>query len=477
MKEVFWLTIISGVWLFLNVLTADRSPTVWMDEVMFVDPAVSQHLGQGFTSTAWYGQTKKDVFAGYPVLYQLLLIVWLKCWDLSITSVRSLGYILVLGGVWLMWLAIARVQLITRLWSRVCMFVMLLTGYGMTFVYRCGRVESLLILLCGAAVLASTVRKRWWRLSIFFAVGAATSWSALHAPVFAASVWLLALWFRRGSDWQNVLSFGTGGALGLAGFLAYVNAQDPQGRIQQAIQKLFIVGGRSAPSGLADPSMLLLWLLLMVLLVWRAKKGEVTLRRSVAIFSLVAVVLVPVLVWAVGRYPIYYSWMAWVLLVPGLFQALDMSWDSIRNRWRTGIVAILIAGGSMGLPARLALTVCEWKARDYKPVEELVRSHVNHGDWVFTDYGGYYAVKPRAAVTATEWFIPAMSEGDKRRLTWMIVAPANFARWSKELGGEWVDTGFSVRPDPTQLIGGAAKYDLTLYRQVAGISAERRMEP
>lgn len=476
-KEAVCLTVLSVTWLFLNLITADRSPTVWMDEVMFVDPAISHHLGQGFTSTAWYGQTREELFAGYPILYQLLLVVWLKCWDLSITAVRSLGYILALVGAWLMWLVVIRTRLISRPWLRICMFCMILTGYGMTFVYRCGRVESLLILLCGASALAFTVSAARWRLPVLFVLGAATSWSALHAPVFAASVWLLVLWFRHGSGWQNVLSFGSGGGLGMLSFFAYVHAQDPQGRIQMAIQKLFITGGRSLPSGLVDPSMLLLWLLLLTLLVWRSKGGEIMTQRSIAVFSVGSAILVPAVVWAAGRYPIYYSWMAWVLLVPGLFHSLDMTWDIIRIRWRAGIAAILIVAGSIGLPARLALTVWEWKVRDYEPVEKLVGKHVKQGDWVFTDYGGYYAVKSRAAMTATEWFVPAMSEDDKRRLTWMIVAPSNFKRWSKELGGEWLDTGSAIKPDNAEFIGGAAKYDLAVYQQVTGISTEHRRVP
>lgn len=444
---------------------------------MFADPAISYHLGQGFTSTAWYGQSRGATFAGCPVLYQLLLAGWLKCWGLSITAVRSLGYVLTLGGLWLIWLAVVRGKCIRRKWLRGGMFCMLLTGYGMTFVYRCGRVESLLIFLCGASAFAVTVRDARWRLCILFALGAATSWSAFHAPVFAAVAWALALCIRRGAGWQNVLSFAAGGVSGLVGYMAYVHAQDPEGRIQQAVQKLFIFGGHSAPSGLADPSLLLLYALLLVLFTCQAKKNQITSLHPVALFSLIAAMMVPAAVWVVGRYPIYYSWMAWVLLIPGVFQALDVSWNGIRNIWRAGVVSILIVAGCIGLPARLALTVYEWKVRDYKPVEDLIAKHVKQDDWVFTDYGGYYAVKPRAAMTATEWFIPAMSGDDKKRLTWMIVAPENFVRWSKELGGGWIDSGYAVRPDPDHHVAGAAKYDLRLYRRITGVSAGVQGKP
>ena len=462
--EVLWLLLVSLSWLLANLLTASRSPTVWMDEVMFSDPAVSYHLGQGFTSTAWYGQTRSELFAGCPILHQLMLAGWLKLFGLSITAVRSLGYVFVLLGAWFMWHAVRRAGWISRPWLRLLLFVMLLTGYGMTFVYRCGRVDALLIMLTGATALACTLESSHKRWPLLFFLGTATTWTAYHAPVFAACAWLIAWLFQRGGCWRDVLAFGLGGGAGLAGLMAYIHAQDPEGRISKAIKTLFITGGRSGPSGLADPSLALLLLLLSVL-VWRGRNQKWFEWRSPFIFSLVAAVAVPLLVWVVGRYPIYYSWMAWVLVIPGVFHALDHSWESLHRHAQTGALMVLLTAGVMGLPARLLLTAWEWKSRDYAPVVELAARHLKPGDWVFTDYAGYYAVKPIVEVAATEWFVPAMTVEDKRRLDWLMIAPANLPRWSKELGGEWVDSGFAVESTQTGFGGGAAKYNLRLYQR------------
>jgi hypothetical protein len=464
-REVLWLLLVSLLWLLVNLLTASRSPTVWMDEVMFSDPAVSYHLGQGFTSTGWYGQTRHDLFAGCPILHQWLLAGWLKLFGLSITAVRSLGYVFTLLGVWFIWLAVRRVGWVNRGWLRLMLFVMLLTGYGMTFVYRCGRVEALLIMLAGATVLACTLESSRQRWSVLFMLGAATAWTAYHAPVCAASALVLAWLFRRGGFWRDVLAFGLGGGTGMAGLMAYIHAQDPEGRIVKAIKALFITGERSWPSGLADPSLALLLLMLFVL-VWCGRNQRWFKWRSACIFSFVAVVVVPLSVWAIGRYPIYYSWMAWLLIVPGVFHALDASWGSLHHLGKVGAWMVLLAAGCMGLPARLALTVYEWEARDYTPVVELAAKHLKAEDWVFTDYAGYYAVKPIVEVAATEWFIPAMTEADKQRLNWLLVAPDNLDLWRGKLGGEWEDSGFATDGGKTDgRRGGGSKYDLRLYRR------------
>lgn len=55
------LLIILGLFLLINLITVDRFTTVWLDEVMFTDPAINLYFGNGFTSTAWFIQTKEEM--------------------------------------------------------------------------------------------------------------------------------------------------------------------------------------------------------------------------------------------------------------------------------------------------------------------------------------------------------------------------------------------------------------------------------
>lgn len=435
---------------------------------MLVDPSVSFHLGQGFTSTAWYGQARHEFFAGCPILYQLLLIGWMEWFGLSLTAIRSLGYVLTLIGVWLIWLAVRRSHFIARDWMRLGLFVMLLTGYGMTFAYRCGRAESLLVMLTGATFFVLTLQSHIRRWMLLFILGGATAWTAYHAPVFAGSSLGVALLLRRDGFWRDVLAFGCGGGAGSGGLYFYIHTQDPDGRIVKAINEMFISGQRYGPLGYADPSLALMFFLLLGL-VWHGWQHRIFKWQSASGYSLVSVLAVPLLVCAAGRYPIYYSWMAWLLIIPGVFHALNTSWISLGINSRFGALMLLFIAGFIGLPARLGLTLIQWAERDHTPIAQLAAAHMKPSDWVFTDYAGYYAVKPIVEVAATQWFIPAMSDEDKRRLNWLFVSPSNLAMWTEALGGDWEDSGVGNRTSSSRVIDNpSSKYDLRLYRKRAG---------
>ena len=65
-----------------------------------------------------------------------------------------------------------------------------------------------------------------------------------------------------------------------------------------------------------------------------------------------------------------------------------------------------------GLPARLAVTLREWKLRDPDPVNRLVAEQVRPTDWVYSEYEAYYPAKKAAAVL----FLPPMPAWPRR---WM----------------------------------------------------------
>src|SRR2546422_11523965 len=89
--------------LLLNLLTSTRYPYVWIDEVMYSDPAVNLYLGNGFTSSAWYAQPSTEFWAGNVPLHTLLLYLWLKLFGFSILSVRSLNCVYMTACCWLLW--------------------------------------------------------------------------------------------------------------------------------------------------------------------------------------------------------------------------------------------------------------------------------------------------------------------------------------------------------------------------------------
>src|SRR5689334_18193604 len=92
-KREIWCVILFLLgFLLVNLATSARYPYVWIDEVMYSDPAVNLYLGNGFTSTAWYAQPSNEFWAGNVPLHSALLYLWMKTFGFSIVAVRSINY-------------------------------------------------------------------------------------------------------------------------------------------------------------------------------------------------------------------------------------------------------------------------------------------------------------------------------------------------------------------------------------------------
>ena len=80
--------------LFASLLVATRTPTVFMDEVEYTDPAANLYFGKGFTSTMW-AQDRHEFWCGNVPLYQGLLFAAFKIFgslgDASADDQRDFG--------------------------------------------------------------------------------------------------------------------------------------------------------------------------------------------------------------------------------------------------------------------------------------------------------------------------------------------------------------------------------------------------
>src|SRR4051794_38754213 len=83
------ILVLTIVFLIANLLTASLSPTVWVDEVLYADPAIRLLERGTFSSSGWYAQSKEEFWAGNVPLHQILLYGWIRLFGVSPTSVRS----------------------------------------------------------------------------------------------------------------------------------------------------------------------------------------------------------------------------------------------------------------------------------------------------------------------------------------------------------------------------------------------------
>jgi hypothetical protein len=185
-----------------------------------------------------------------------------------------------------------------------------------------------------------------------------------------------------------------------------------------------------------DPSFVLL-LCLALLLGAGSGFRRVLQARSALGFGVVVAFVVPLVLCALGHYPVYYSWMALAPLSICVCAAL--SGADVGRSPRVRIVARgLFAGTCLaGLPLIFALSGVGWAGRDYARIERVVSEQVRHDDWVLADFPAYYAAKQRAAAVFLPTYGRVMTRLERERLTVLIVSPDELARVMRRLGGRW----------------------------------------
>ncbi len=60
------------IFLLLNITTATLYPEPWVDEVLYIDPAINLAEGNGFNSSAWPSQSKDEFWSSNSPLYPIL---------------------------------------------------------------------------------------------------------------------------------------------------------------------------------------------------------------------------------------------------------------------------------------------------------------------------------------------------------------------------------------------------------------------
>jgi hypothetical protein len=138
---------------------------------------------------------------------------------------------------------------------------------------------------------------------------------------------------------------------------------------------------------------------------------------------------------------------------------------------------------AVGLPLRLTRTVTEWGARDYAPVESLVRAHLGPTDWAYCTFSAYYPAKDVAEVVFLPSYSRVMRPDEKGRIGVLVVAPNESAEVRTFIGGEWREVGDRLAArELTPAFGmlqkaffgqATAGYSLTVLRRVTDTAGVR----
>ncbi len=392
--------IVASMFLAANLGTSARSPVIWQDEVMFADPAVNLHFGQGFTSSAWF-QRRDSMFAGNSPLYSLCLYPWIGAFGFDVVAVRGLNYVLILGVVATGLVGLKRLGLVSSPVPALVFALLVLCGDGVTYSYRSGRYDCLGMLLISLVVLTLTSCHPSPRAMALFLLAVLVPWAGLQLIAYLALIGLALLLIQRRGAAIDVLAIGAGCVVGVLSLFLFLHEN---GVWPEFLKSVSILSGarRTIVSKLAsavaapftEPSSIGLLAVLGVLLFQAVRSGEFRLRSPLGV-GLLAGVLVPCLLALAGKYARYYAWMAFIPMAGCV--AAELQSGRWRPHWRV-VVPLLVMSCVVGLPARLAVTLREWKLRDPDPVNRLVAEQVRPTDWVYSEYEAYYPAKKAAAV-------------------------------------------------------------------------------
>jgi hypothetical protein len=468
-KPVLALVVALILFTAVNVVSSELFPAVWGDEVMFTDPAANLALDGNFVSTAWPDEPDSRTWAANAPLYSLVLAAWIRLLGLSITSVRSFNLFLVFGASLIFLKAARRGGLLQLNSSAVIAAVVALFDYGVAFNYRAGRYDCMGMVLVAAAAYGAS---REWslRLLLVFAACVAMPAAGLQVALYMGIVFFLALIVFGRAAVPTVAAGVCGLVAGAALLLGTLVQQGVLDVFLSTAGRLRTIADGSWPK---DPSF---WLVLLATIVQMARSGQQAWWRQRELSFLASVgVFAPLLIYAGGRFPTYYTWMSVLPLSALLFTLIERS-KTRANLIGSGVVAGLVTIACLlGLPLQLASGMFYGHARSYEEVRRLV-GPIGATDVVVYDSSAYYAVRPAASkIYLVEYVLDGkwMNDEQRRRVNIMVVRREQFQAISERLGGGWQSSGksppaeselpFFRRKFGDKLV---AVYDLQVFRRV-----------
>lgn len=450
--EAYWVATIMILFLALNLITATRYPFVWIDEVSYSDPAINLRMGHGFTSSAWYVQHSHEFWAGNVPLHPILLYFWITLFGDSVTAVRSINYAYVVLACLLFWRGVIRLELIQKSAYRLLLIAILLGGYSTIFSYRSGRPDCLPMCLVAALFYLYSAPPRWWRWTLIFLIGFATAWAGLQlAPMLLVGGVFLLTYLRRAIA-HEIAVLWSGAAAGTVSLIAFYKGFGVFDRFLASIRGHTSVNAfssllhgtfRHSNHIPKDFSFVFLFAgaFLLALAAW--KKHRLSWRSPLS-FGIVYSATLTIALILSGKFPTYYGWMTYIPLAICFCATLSQcQFGSFERKMSLTLAAAAIA---VSIFLHGVTAIYNWSDRNYAHVAKLIEGNVRPNDIMYGEFSTYYAAKKQAREIFTPFYLSAMLDSEKQRLTVLVVAPDELKRVVEVVGGSWAPTGAGYTP-------------------------------
>lgn len=453
----------------------------WGDEVMLSDPAVRWSLGMGFTSTAWAAQDGSSFFSGNVPLYPFLLRWWIELFGLNLTTIRAFSYTCFAFAMLLVWGAMIRTSLVKTPLFRIAVCGLLCTAFGMVFMYRNARYDSLAFLLVSFGFFAWSSPKNARKALWLFLAGFLAPWTGIQLLPYGATLFCLLILLQRPAPWGQIVAVSSGMAVGSTSLmLLYLY----HGTLKSFIDSILGLGiyFKVANKGFGSKLLALphafagnpfeLWqtdrfdpssAIILLLILGAAGFEFFRYRRfsRTTLFGVFLCLLLPVLFHILAHFRIYYRWMLFVPCTICFFVFLEKYRRDLPQVLFGVVIAAICAASLAGLPLRLLFLASSSKHRDYTAVQMAAATQIQPSDILYTDAIGYFAAVPWAKSVYSEGYLLRMTKEEKSLVT-AVALGSDFDSVLKALPGDWYKT-FSLRGS-SEAFSGA--YSLEIYRRV-----------
>jgi len=453
-SELWWVSLFLLAFLLFNILSATSYPFPDVDECMIAEPAINFIHAKGF------GVRFSEILA----MYSFLLVPWIELFGASLRSIRSANITCATSALLLLWVAVRRLGLIPQAIWQLLLLCVLAAEFGMIFAYRTGRYDGFGCLLMSIVILTMSIRARPRRLLALFIVCLFLPWAGPQYLVglFAAGIVLCLL--SRSHYWMEIATSFMASALGAIGFLlmVYISGRLKSYRdflsIQQRSAGFFselIKHGKLLHHNFLPKDFSLPFLILGALIMFASlRRKRPTLQYSSVCYGILYCAVLSGLLISIAKFPSYYSYLIVIPIIVGLFSGLSVC-ESGRAKFATAILCVMSMLAGAGLNA--VAYASDTPDHDYSLIEGFVAESVRGDDIAYVDSQAYLATRQRAE---DAYFpnpdldvIPKMSQQQRDSITLLLIQPGWIRDTTRELGGNWQETGEELRPAGHSLFG------------------------
>jgi hypothetical protein len=446
-----WLVLAFAVLLFVaNVATARGFPNFTDDDALMSDPGVNLALGRGFTSAAWFGQTKEELFSGNLPLYPLLLAGWLKLFGLGHLQLRTFGYLCGSLSVVLVWWAVRRQRWITSAWARLSYIVPVFLAWPAFIAYRRNRYDATQMLLCSVAlaVWASSLRPPLKR-ALLLVLGVLTACAGFQAGGYLAILCTLAVVWQGRRVVAEAIATVAGVAAGAGGMFCFLWANGILHGLLANKRWVKLLEGETAANlwrsrldrvvldSFRDAALMALFALLLVLLSQRYARWSWAERRRVALWAGGLTMAIILGLETVLHFITCYRWMTLLPLGLLVVAALERAAPELTPLRRGAVIALLAAMAGFGLIGAEVYGGIRGFAGQFGELETIAARELRPTDVAFAEYATYCAVKPRVALAYFPGYLEQMSPREEAEVNVLLYREQHRPSWYTLRFGEF----------------------------------------